>query len=317
MLLDHYERNVMLTVILGAFVLAVLVASVLSHRLINDLEHMADAARLVAVGDLSVRTGVARADELGTTARAFDTMVAELEETERRRDVAEEEHRLLVASISHDLRTPIAAIRAALEAIEDGVGDRDRLLLAAQCDVRALTGLVDDLFLLAQLDAGRYEAATLPVDLAEIVDEAVESLLPTADTNGVSIDVQTAGRRPVMGSERELGRVVRNLLDNAIRHSPEGSQVSVHLHHNDHSGVTDRASISLSVIDEGPGFGEGLIDTATEPFVRGDQSRARSTGGAGLGLSIAAGVVAAHGGVLSLHPGPGGSVEIELPLLGV
>ncbi|MDG2111555.1 MAG: HAMP domain-containing sensor histidine kinase [Actinomycetota bacterium] len=315
MLFDHYERNVMLTMILGAFVLAVVVASVLSHRLVNDLGHMADAAQLVAAGDLAARTGVTRADELGTTARAFDDMAAELEETERRREATEEERRLLVASISHDLRTPISAIRAALEAIEDGVGDRDRLLSAAQCDVRALTGLVDDLFLLAQLDAGRYEPATASVDLAEIVDEAVESLQPTAHGSGVEIDVQTAGRRQVIGSERELGRVVRNLLANAIRHSPDGSTVSVRLRQNEHTGATDQASISLSVVDEGPGFPGGLIDTATEPFVRGDAARARATGGAGLGLSIAAGVVEAHGGELSLHPGPGGSVEIALPVL--
>ena len=315
MLLEPNERNFMLAMIGGAFVLAVLVATALSHRLIGDLERMAHAADAVAAGDLAARTGVDRGDEVGTTAAAFDDMVAELEGAERRRERDEEERRLLIASISHDLRTPIAAIRAALEAIEDGVGDRDRLLTAAQCDVRALTGLVDDLFLLAQLDAGRYRPTTSPVDLAEIVDEAVESLLPTAASNGVDLRVATAGQRRVMGSDRELGRVIRNLLDNAIRHSPSGTSVSVEIRGLDFHERIERPAVSLAVIDEGPGFSAELLGTATDAFVRGDPARGRSTGGAGLGLAIASGVIEAHGGELQLHPGPGGMVEVALPLL--
>lgn len=309
MLLDPHDRNVMLAVILGGFVMAVIVASALSRRLISDLEQMADTATRLADGDLRARTGVVRRDEVGTTASEFDAMACQLEEAARRREAAEEERRLLVASISHDLRTPIAAIQAALEAVEDGIGDRQRLLASAQRDVSALTGLVDDLFLLAQLDAGRYEAPATVVDLAEVVDDAVEALLPTAAVAGVKLAVRTTGSRLVKGSDRELGRVVRNLLDNAIRHAPQGSDVRV-----DIGGEAGR-HVRVRITDEGPGFDEQIIDIATEAFVRGDDSRNRATGGAGLGLSIAAGVVKAHGGALVLRPGPGGAVEMELPLL--
>lgn len=315
MLLEPGERNVMLSVIAGAFVLAVLVAVALSRRLIRDLERMADTAQLVGEGDLSVRTGVDRTDELGTTAAAFDDMVAELQAADARRMAEDEERRLLVASISHDLRTPLSAIRAALEAIEDGIGDRDRLLAAAQYDVHALSGLVDDLFLLAQLDAGRYEPPPVPVDLAEIVDEAVESLLPTAAVTGIDLNASTTGHRRVLGSARELGRVIRNLLDNAIRHAPAGSQVAIEITGHEGAIHPDQPTVSLRVTDQGPGFTPELVTTATEAFVRGDPSRTRATGGAGLGLAIASGVVQAHGGQLSLHPGPGGTVELALPLL--
>jgi signal transduction histidine kinase len=312
MLLDPGERNMLLVVILGGFALGVLAASMLSRRLVGDLENVAAAAQAVGEGDLSVRTHLTRRDELGTTARAFDEMVAELEETARRREAAEEERRLLVASISHDLRTPIAAIRAALEAVEDGVGDTDRLLAAAQCDVRALTGLVDDLFLLAQIDAGRYEPECRLLDPAEVVDEAVEALLPTAAASGVRIAVRTTAPLRVLGAERELGRVIRNLLDNAIRHAPPGTEVTVDVVA-DTQGGNGTPRVSVTVSDQGPGFDRALLATAAEPFVRGDASRNRATGGAGLGLAIATGVVRAHGGELSLRAGPGGQVEIALP----
>ena len=174
---------------------------------------------------------------------------------------------------------------------------------------------MDDLFLLAQLDAGRYEPSAVPVDLAEIVDEAVESLLPTAAVNGIDMRVSTAGHRRVLGSERELGRVIRNLLDNAIRHSPTGSHVGIEIRGHEGDIHPDQPLVSLRVTDQGPGFSPELIGTATDAFVRGDPARTRATGGAGLGLAIASGVVEAHGGELSLHPGPGGSVEVALPLL--
>lgn len=307
MILETDDRNVLLGVIAGAFVVAVIVAVRLSQPLIGDLERMADAASRVADGDFTARTGVRRADELGTTAAAFDDMVAELAAADARRVADEEERRLLFASISHDLRTPLAAIRAAIEAIEDGVGDRDRLLSAAQRDVVALGGLVDDLFLMAQLDAGRYEPQAEVIDMAEVVDDAVETLLPTAAAAGVDLQVATTGVRRVVGSHKELARVVRNLLDNAIRHTPPSTVVSVEV-----SRGPD-GSVCVRVVDEGPGFPPDLVDVAHQPFTRGDAARGRGTGGAGLGLAIANGVVEAHGGRLIVAPGPGGHVRIELP----
>ena len=308
MYLSGNERNLMLVVIAFAFVLAVIVANLVSKPLVDDLNRLAEAARNVADGDLSARASIRRSDELGSTAASFDNMVARLELGERRRSAEEAERRLLIASVGHDLRTPLAAIRAAVEAIEDGVAaDPARYLRAVHADVNHLTRLVDDLFLLAQIDAGRFEPGRDRVDIAELVDEAAEALLPTAATAGVRLDVRATGEAHVRGTAHDLGRVIRNLIDNAIRHAPPGGTVELIVDANSGSGV------SVTVIDDGPGFDPSFVAKALEPFARADESRDRALGGAGLGLAIAKGVVEAHGGDVAIHSGPGGQVAIHLP----
>ncbi len=307
MYLSGNERNFMLVVIAAAFVLAVVVANLVSRPLVEDLDRLAGAARRVADGDLGARAGVSRLDEVGSTADSFDHMVARLELTELRRTAEEAERRLLIASVGHDLRTPLAAIRAAVEAIEDGVAtDQARYLRAVRTEVDHLTRLVDDLFLLAQIDAGRFEAGRDHVDLAELVDEAAEALLPTAASAAVGLEVTASGRAVVRGTAHDLGRVVRNLIDNAIRHAPAGGSVELIVESGD-DGVT------ITVIDDGPGFEPGFVERALEPFSRADDSRNRSLGGAGLGLAIARGVVEAHGGMVAIADGPGGRVSIRIP----
>jgi len=307
MYLSGGDRNLMLLVIAAAFVLAVVVASRVSRPLVEDLDRLATAARRVAEGDLSARADVTRSDEVGSTAASFDEMVSRLELAERRRTAEEAERRLLIASVGHDLRTPLAAIRAAVEAVEDGVAeDPARYLRAVRSEVDHLSRLVDDLFLLAQLDAGRFEAGRELVDLAELVDEAAEALLPTAATSGVGLEVKVTGPALVRGTSHDLGRVVRNLIDNAIRHAPSGGKVQLVVE----SGATD---VSVTVLDDGPGFDPAFLTRALEPFARADDSRDRSLGGAGLGLAIAKGVVEAHGGDIEIEAGPGGQVAVTLP----
>jgi len=307
MYLSGGDRNLMLLVIVGAFVLAVVVASRVSRPLVKDLDSLAAAAKRVAEGDLSARADVVRSDEVGSTAASFDEMVSRLELAERRRTAEEAERRLLIASVGHDLRTPLAAIRAAVEAVEDGVAeDPARYLRAVRTDVDHLSRLVDDLFLLAQLDAGRFEAGRELVDLAELVDEAAEALLPTAATSGVGLEVCVAGRALVRGTSHDLGRVVRNLIDNAIRHTPSGGKVQLVI-------KTGTDEVSVTVLDDGPGFDPSFVSRALEPFARADDSRNRSMGGAGLGLAIAKGVVEAHGGGIEIESGPGGQVAVTLP----
>lgn len=307
MYLSGRERNLMLVVIAAAFVLAVVVANRVSRPLVDDLDRLARAARRVADGDLSARAGVERADELGDTAASFDHMVARIQLDEARRTAEEAERRLLIASVGHDLRTPLAAIRAAIEAIEDGVAtDPARYLRAVRTDVEHLTRLVDDLFLLAQIDAGRFEPGRDRVDVAELVDEAAEALLPTAASAGVGLEVLAAGEAVVRGTAHDLGRVIRNLIDNAVRHAPSGGSVRLVV------GVDD-AEVSVQVLDDGPGFDPAFVARALEPFARADESRERAAGGAGLGLAIAKGVAEAHGGAVLVQAGPGGSVHLRLP----
>jgi signal transduction histidine kinase len=130
-------------------------------------------------------------------------------------------------------------------------------------------------------------------------------MTPVATGRHVELRLEAAGRVPVQGGPEALGRVMRNLVDNAIRYAPARSDVVVRVSNGD--GAT------VEVIDQGPGFAPGLVATAFERFTRGEPSRSRDTGGAGLGLAIAKGVIEAHGGEIVAHPGPGGRVTIRLP----
>ncbi|MEP6296303.1 MAG: HAMP domain-containing sensor histidine kinase, partial [Ilumatobacter sp.] len=259
------------------------------------------AAMAVAAGDLSARTGVQRNDELGEAAAMFDVMVTRL-------GTIETERSLMLSSISHDLRTPLAALRAAVEAIRDGVApDPDLYLAGMERQVRALSSLVDDMQLHTKIISGTIELQRTKLDLTELADEAMETVRPLAEQRRVKLLLEADRRVTIDADGPQLGRVVRNLLDNAIRHAPDDSVVLVQIHR-----VADVAT--LRVIDEGEGFPADFREHAFEPFTRADEARDLRTGTAGLGLSIAKGIVTAHQGTVSLGEGPGGIVEISLPV---
>lgn len=309
MFLSSHDLELLWVVLGFALALGLALAVTIPQSITRDLEEMADAARRVGRGERGIRAGVDRNDEIGSTADAFDEMLEKLEESERLRERQEETRRSLLATIGHDLRTPLAALQAAIEALEDGVArEPDRYLKSMRQDVAALASLVDDLFVLARLEAGEVELDVVGVDLAELADEAVEVLEPTALRRSVDLRVSSMGRVPVMGSPEALGRVIRNLVDNAVRHAPAGTEVVVE--------VDDGDGGSVTVLDEGPGFAADFVDKAFLMFERADPARARTTGGAGLGLAIAKGLVQAHGGEIWAEPGPGGRVGFTLPATG-
>lgn len=306
MVLDGAEFRTSLGVLGATAVLAVVLVVVASGPLGRDGRALEAAVRRIEAGDLHARTGIVRADELGSVARAVDELTERLGTLERERATIEDERRVMLSSISHDLRTPLAALRAAIEALADGVApDPDRYLRSMQRDVEALGALVDDLFLLARIEAGRLELERIPLDLSELVDEAVEALTPAADARGVTIERRADEMVRVAGNPSALGRVLRNLLDNAVQHAPGGSIVRV--------VVDGRQRPRVEVVDEGPGFDSDFVAHAFDRFTRADASRARGTGGAGLGLAIARGLVEAHGGRIWIGAPPGGRVSFDLP----
>jgi len=255
----------------------------------------------VADGDLTARTGVTRSDELGEAAAMFDVMVDRLDSIER-------ERALMLSSISHDLRTPLTALRASVEAIRDGVAaDPDQYLTGMERQVRALSALVDDLQLHSRLVSGTMELRRTRLDLTELADEAMETVRPIATARNVALLLEATQRVLVDADGSQLARVIRNLLENAIRHAPDGSVVLVQIDQHD-------AIATLRVVDQGPGFPADFEDRAFEPFTRADPARDTRTGTAGLGLSIARGIVTAHGGSIGVGPGPGGVVEVLLPV---
>ena len=270
----------------------------------DDLQKLANTAARIANGDLTARTQVDRADEVGMAATAVDAMAARLAalDDERLRD--EEARRSFFASVSHDLRSPLAALQAAVEALQDGVApDPARYLASIEHDVRILNQLVDDLFLLARIESGGFEYERVPVDLAEIADEAIEVLAPVSQRAGVHLRLDVDGSLLVSSGPQPIGRVIRNLLDNAIRHAPAGTEVT----------VTVGTPATVRVADEGPGFPPAFTEAAFDEFARSDAARSRTTGGAGLGLAIARALIEELGGQIWAEPGPGGVVTFTLP----
>lgn len=304
MFIDDQDLGLLLWIMIPATFAAALAAYLLSAPIARDAHRLSEAATSVAAGDLTARTGVTRSDELGDAARAFDRMVQRLAAVEK-------ERALMLSSISHDLRTPLAALRVSVEAIRDGVArDPDALLGGMEHQIDALSVLVDDLQLHTRIASGTLETRIGRHDLAELVDEVVESVRPLAERRGVSFVTSGPGAVPVDADPAQLGRVLRNLYDNAIRHSPDGG--AIHTEVRDDGG----AWVEVGIRDEGPGFPDELRDTAFEPFTRGDPARNVATGTAGLGLAIARGIVETHGGTIAIGPDPGGDVRVRLPRRG-
>ena len=301
MFINNHDLNLLMWVLVPAVLGAAMVAMLMARPVARDAKRICDAAMRVADGDLSARTGVVRNDELGEAAEMFDVMVDRL-------NAIENERSLMLSSISHDLRTPLAALRAAVEAIRDGVADDPDLYLAGmERQVRALSSLVDDLQLHTRLVSGTLQLQRVRLDLTELADESMEIVRPLAESRGIKLLLEATERVMVDADGSQLARVARNLLDNAIRHAPDGSVVLVQvLRHVD--------TVTLRVHDEGLGFPADFRDRAFEPFTRADPARDIRTGTAGLGLSIARGIVAAHHGSVTLGNGPGGDVLVSLPI---
>jgi two-component system sensor histidine kinase BaeS len=306
MVLDSTELGRVAGVLAITALFATLLVLLASMPLGRDARRLEATVRRIERGDRAVRTGVERADELGHVARALDELTARLDVLERERASYEAERTAMLSSVGHDLRTPLAALRVAVEAMADGVApDPQRYLRSMRRDVEALSALVDDFFLLSRIEAGRLDLHPTTIDLTEIADEAIEALAPVAAARHVTVDLAAQARVHARGNPTALGRVIRNLIDNAIRYAPEGSQVRVI--------VGDHDSPSVHVVDDGPGFPDDFSAKAFERFTRADPSRARTTGGAGLGLAIARGLVEAHGGRIWVESPPGGHVAFELP----
>lgn len=301
MFINDHDRRLLMWVLVPAVLVASVLAMMLARPVARDANRICEAAMRVADGDLAARTGVRRTDELGEAAAMFDVMVERL-------GAVEQERGLMLSSISHDLRTPLAALRAAVEAIRDGVADDPDLYLAGmERQISAVTLLVDDLQLHTRLVSGTLDLRRARLDIRELADESMEVLRPLAKTREISLVLDAKEQVMADVDGAQLARVIRNVLDNAIRHAPDGSSVVIRL---GRSG----GEVTISVHDEGSGFPEGFREVAFEPFTRADPARDTRTGTAGLGLSIARGIVGAHGGTVELGAGPGGEVRIVLPV---
>ncbi len=307
MFVSEHDLTLMLVVLGFGLVAAVAFAVSASSSMTQDVERMRSTASRVASGDLSARTDVERSDELGALAADIDALTQQLAEARAVQEEEDARRREFFAAVSHDLRTPLASMQVAAEAIVDGVGDDpDRYLASIQSDIDVLRGLVDDLFLLARAESGDLDLDPQPVDVTEVVDEAIEVVRPIASKKDVSLLLKSDRRYTIDSSGGALGRIVRNLLDNAVRHTPDGSTVTVAV------AAEDRG-VSIVVRDEGPGFSAAFAPVAFDSFTRSDPARTRDDGGAGLGLAIVRALVDALEGSVAIVPGDGGAVRVDLP----
>ena len=226
-------------------------------------------------------------------------------------DDAERMRRDLIAAVSHDLRTPITSLRLLTDAIADDVVDdatRRAYLAQMSTHVNALSALIDDLFELSRLEAGEIAWSLEQVRLDELVGETVDAMRVQADARHVQVRTELPGDlRPARGDPEKLQRVLFNLIQNAIRHTPADGSVVVR-------AEPAGDGVEIEVADTGAGIAADDRDRIFEPFFRGGEDAARSSNGAGLGLAISRAIVEAHGGRIWLEDAPAGtSVRFSIP----
>ncbi len=227
---------------------------------------------------------------------------------ERSRRQIEDARRQMVAAVSHDLRTPLASLRLLVEAIDDGVvtGEtRERYLGEMRTHVEALTTLIDDLFELSRIEAGEISWTMERIELGKLIGDTVAAMRAPAEARGVSLAAELPADEVLARANPEkVQRVLLNLIQNAIRHTPADGSVTVRAR-------TGAGSVEVEVADDGEGISAADGERVFEAFYRGDE--ARSEDGAGLGLAISRAIVEAHGGKIWLDPaGPGTRVHFTL-----
>ncbi|MCB0957277.1 MAG: HAMP domain-containing histidine kinase, partial [Ilumatobacter sp.] len=271
MFLSDHDFRLFLVVLLLSCGLALLVGVQLSAPMARDIARLGDVAEAVAGGDLTVRTAITRRDEVGRTAAALDSMVDALRAAAEERARLADARQMLFTSVGHDLRTPLAAMRAAVESLQDGVAtDPDRYLGVIGSELHNVEALLDQLTAFARIESGAPLGPQEAVAVAEVADEAVEALGPLAERRGVRLVLEADGPGTVRATVLDVSRCLRNLVENAISHSPDGGTVRVAVAPLADAG---RPGVEVRVLDEGPGFPPEFRERAFEPFTRADPAR--------------------------------------------
>jgi heavy metal sensor kinase len=289
----------------------------LADRALSPIDRITRTAQRINAEDLSQRLGLTLPDdEVGRLARTFDAMLARLDEAFRRQ-------RQFTADASHELRTPLTVIKGDIGVALNrprGAAEYRRVLAELEDEVDRLTRLVEDLLLLARADTGRPLLQPESLDLAGLLRAVADQVRPLAEAKGLTLHLQVPDSLPLNGDPDKLIRLFLNLLDNAVKYTPAGGQVTLQATAavgGWSSAVTSEASpaVIVQVTDTGPGIPPEHLAHIFERFYRADESRSRAAGGSGLGLAIARWIAEAHGGRIEVdsEPGRGSTFSVWLP----
>lgn len=319
MFVSTHDLKALLVIMVAAGIMAALAGLHLAGEVDRASRRLGDVARKIGTGEPASEPYPRRVpEEMSRLGSELSRMQTRLDEARGRTERVEQSRREVIAWVSHDLRTPIARLRAMVEAINDGVVDDaatiDRYHESMQSEVERLGGLVDDLFELSRIQAQAVRLTLEPVAVAELVSDTIASARISADRKGVRLTGGGLDRSAIVElSIPEMARVLHNLLDNAIRHSPPGGevQVSVNSSHDD---------VVVAVSDECGGIADHDLDRVFELAYRGDVARSPGDVGnetssrGGLGLAIAKGFVEAQHGIITVHnEGVGCTFSVRMP----
>ena len=309
------EHDLQLATILLVFAggIAVVLGSFFASALAERIARLKTATRLIENGDLTARAAISGRDEIADLARSFNQMAARLQSADQKKKELDALRRDLIAWAGHDLRTPLSSIRLLVAALSDGIVNDpqtvQQYLNQTKKQVDQLSGLVDDLFQVSQLDAGGLHLELEPAALSDLISDTLESFTALARQNSITLSGSAApGIDPLQMDVQRIGRVLNNLVSNALQHTPPGGTVTL-------VAMPVPGGVTVTVSDTGEGILPEDIPHVFERFYRGDKSRSRLSGGAGLGLAIARGIVEAHGGSIRVESerGKGTTFTFTLP----
>jgi two-component system sensor histidine kinase BaeS len=298
----RYQLHTSLIVGVGSLLLATLIAWWISRTLLGPVKRVAAATHRLAVGEYSCRVSVAAQDEVGQLARDFNQLAHTLERNERMR-------RDFMADISHELRTPLAILRGELEALEDGVRPLDSTALSSlQSEVGRLGKLIEDLYELSLAEVGALAYRKSKCDVGALLSESIEMFRERSQACGLSMELKLPAKPYVLEVDADrLRQLFSNLLENTMRYTTAGGGVQISL-------IPTPKVLTIDFFDTGPGVPPEHLPRLFERFYRGDASRNRAYGGAGLGLAICRNIVEAHGGQISAVPSPLGGLWLIIHL---
>jgi signal transduction histidine kinase len=310
---DEHDLILSGVLLLFAAVIATTFGIFVAASVTDGLRQLARTAQQIAEGNLTARVLISGRDEVAMVGNTFNEMAAQLQQAAQQREELEKLRKDLIAWTSHDLRTPLTSIRAMIEALHDGVVDDPatvtRYYRTIRSDIIALNDIIDDLFELAQLDAGGLSMEMAQHAMSDLVSDTMEMFQALAKDQGVMLEGSVAANLGlVQMCAPKIGRVIANLVSNALRYTPAGGTVRL-------TAVRQANHVVVTVQDSGPGFAPNDLERVFEQFYRGEEARSRTSGsGAGLGLAIAKGIVTAHNGRIWAENAPEGGAIVGFSL---